>query len=300
MTRSILCGLLGLVSVVTLGTLPVACQSGGVGDPCTPEDEYTPDFAGFKVQEENIESRSFQCATRICLVNHFQGRVSCPLGQPVRKSCSPGNTAACAAGEECVEASAFAFECDVNSKAANQCPTGTTCQKVDTTGLCRCDTVGIVGDPTTEGGQRFCGDDHVLRTYVCHKKNNCQVAGAADKDNAGKDCCVPGTDTPVSSPVCGQCSAQGNRNAQQAVYCSCRCGPAEGDEDPNFNFCTCPTGFECSEIRPNIGLGDPNITGKYCIRAQTAFKSGTECGSLGANGHYEQGICSGTPGAGTQ
>ena len=81
MTRSIVSGLLGLISVVAVGALPIACQSGGVGDPCTPEDEYNPDFAGFKVTEENIESRSFQCQTRICLVNHFQGRVSCPLGQ---------------------------------------------------------------------------------------------------------------------------------------------------------------------------------------------------------------------------
>src|SRR6185503_19076682 len=102
MTRSILCGLFGLISVVTIGILPVACQSGGVGDPCTPEDEYDSQFAGFKVTEENIESRSFQCSTRICLVNHFQGRVSCPLGQPGvsddpsatagRHACTPDNT----------------------------------------------------------------------------------------------------------------------------------------------------------------------------------------------------------------
>ena len=65
MTRSILCGLLALLSVGALGVLPVACQSGGIGDPCTPEDEYNTQFPGFKVTEENIESRSFQCSTRI-------------------------------------------------------------------------------------------------------------------------------------------------------------------------------------------------------------------------------------------
>jgi hypothetical protein len=32
------------------------------------------------VSEVNLESRSFQCETRLCLVNHFQGRVSCPYG----------------------------------------------------------------------------------------------------------------------------------------------------------------------------------------------------------------------------
>src|SRR5687768_13188570 len=59
----------------------LACEPGGVGDPCTPEDEYQQGFNGFQVTETNVESRSFQCETRLCLVNHFQGRVSCRLGQ---------------------------------------------------------------------------------------------------------------------------------------------------------------------------------------------------------------------------
>jgi hypothetical protein len=46
-----------------------------------PEDEYDPTFSGFSVSEVNTESRSFQCQSRLCLVNHFQGRVSCPYGQ---------------------------------------------------------------------------------------------------------------------------------------------------------------------------------------------------------------------------
>ncbi len=56
------------------------CESGGVGDPCTPEDEFFDTFSGFSLEEVNVESRSFQCETRVCLVNKFQGRVSCPYG----------------------------------------------------------------------------------------------------------------------------------------------------------------------------------------------------------------------------
>ncbi len=63
-----------------LAAFAQGCQSGGVGDPCTPEDEYQNTFSGFSATELNIESRSFQCETRVCLVNHFRGRVSCPLG----------------------------------------------------------------------------------------------------------------------------------------------------------------------------------------------------------------------------
>ncbi len=66
---------------LVLGWTALGCTPGGVGDPCTPEDEYQQTFNGFQVTETNVESRSFQCETRVCLVNHFQGRVSCPAGQ---------------------------------------------------------------------------------------------------------------------------------------------------------------------------------------------------------------------------
>lgn len=70
-----------MLLAVAAGTGSLACESGGVGDPCVPEDEFRTSFSGFSVTEVNIESRSFQCETRVCLVENFQGRVSCPYGQ---------------------------------------------------------------------------------------------------------------------------------------------------------------------------------------------------------------------------
>jgi len=64
------------------GIVSAACQAGGVGDPCIPEDEYNKNFSGYSETEVNVESRSFQCETRVCLVANFRGRVSCPFGQP--------------------------------------------------------------------------------------------------------------------------------------------------------------------------------------------------------------------------
>jgi hypothetical protein len=72
-----------------LSVLSYGCQAGGVGDPCTPEDEYQPTFSGYAVTEVNLESKSFQCETRLCLVNHFQGRVSCPYGQSDKAAALP-------------------------------------------------------------------------------------------------------------------------------------------------------------------------------------------------------------------
>lgn len=70
----------GRGTVLCLVALSLGCDAGGVGDPCTPEDEFSANFSGFSLSEVNIESRSFQCETRVCLVNKFQGRVSCPYG----------------------------------------------------------------------------------------------------------------------------------------------------------------------------------------------------------------------------
>lgn len=77
---SLLARLTLAVAAFCLGALATGCNDGGVGDPCIPEDEYQADFAGYSYKEVNVESRSFQCETRVCLVNKFQGRVSCKYG----------------------------------------------------------------------------------------------------------------------------------------------------------------------------------------------------------------------------
>jgi hypothetical protein len=71
------------------------CADQGVGDPCTPEQEYDPSFLGFDEKEVNVESKSYQCRTRICLVNHFRGRQSCPYGQSLDGTAPIGAKSAC-------------------------------------------------------------------------------------------------------------------------------------------------------------------------------------------------------------
>jgi len=95
-------GVLAL-GAMALGLSALGCDPGGVGDPCIPEDEYRQQVPGYAVTEVNVESRSFQCETRVCLVNHFQGRVSCPYGQTLEEAeecvgggdCSTGNGKGC-------------------------------------------------------------------------------------------------------------------------------------------------------------------------------------------------------------
>ncbi|MBM4362727.1 MAG: hypothetical protein FJ104_08605 [Deltaproteobacteria bacterium] len=70
-----------LVAVALGGMLSLGCADSGVGDPCIPEDEYRVKFGGYAANEVNVESKSFQCETRVCMAAYFQGRVSCPYGQ---------------------------------------------------------------------------------------------------------------------------------------------------------------------------------------------------------------------------
>jgi hypothetical protein len=248
-------GLGGLAVAATLATVLTGCPSGGVGDPCIPEDEYKENFSGFKITEENVESRSFQCQTRICLVNHFQGRVSCPNGQAQPQTCDPG-APGCGAGETCTP-SVLGGECS----GTDQCP--------------------ATGDYVCDNGR--------CKVFVC------SVAGDASR------CYVPGTNTPIASPVCGQCAAASKRDAENAVYCSCRCDVAEG-EDPNsdvnknFNFCACPKGYVCEEIRKNVGLGDVQLSGKYCIKEGTKYTDANQCGTV--TGYWDSNICKGQPASG--
>ncbi len=83
--------------VLAFGALALACEAGGVGDPCIPNAEFSPDYPGATESGAEIEDRSFQCDTRVCLVNHFRGRVTCPFGNnkgdrgPVSQSAYTGD-----------------------------------------------------------------------------------------------------------------------------------------------------------------------------------------------------------------
>jgi hypothetical protein len=293
-----------LILVVSFASLAlVGCPSGGVGDPCIPEDEYLENFAGFKLTEENVESRSFQCQTRICLVNHFQGRVSCPTGQGERTQCRQDSECDTGAGEKCTAAGVLIKDCDPTpcneegadpnncngDGGANPACFGRVCDQEGN--FCRCQ--GDNDCPETLG-YRCCQDDS------CGERRNLCTIDICSIPGDDNRCYVPGTDIPIAVPVCAQCAKESVRDADpespDAVYCSCRCGPPEENPSPadeNFNFCDCPEGFVCEEIRKNVGLGDAQLAGKYCVRQDTTFidEARANCGTV--QGYWGP-QCSGT------
>lgn len=283
----------------------IGCPSGGVGDPCVPEDEYKEDFSGFTLNDEFIESRSFQCKTRICLVNHFQGRVSCEKGQAPPKFCDFAKNndemanSDCESGETCEKAGAIFTDCDptpCNESGANpnNCnDPGTDRNPACSEGVCDPDGKFCQCNPAE---QAFCPDG-----YSCDNETaQCVTAVCTVTEGEGSEdkCFVPGTKVPIATSVCAQCSS---RPAADTVYCSCRCGIADGekeDPDDNFNFCECPEGFVCSEVRPNVGLGDVQLTGKYCIKDGTEYidETKTSCGPVVTDGFLDTSQCDGSKG----
>jgi hypothetical protein len=305
MSNSTLFQRLLATAVAALGLGLLQCSGGGtgenmVGTPCTPSLEKDARFASFKVTEETIETGAPECGGGVCLVNHFQGRMSCPLGQaaPVDaqglEGCTPVfenglyvvGQGSCEAGYNCVQAASLSPSCDPGKgfDADKQCQNLGAGGRCSSEGFCECETDSdclFVKDAVVSCDK----ETKQCMTYACHKPNDCQQVGAAPGANAGKACCLPGSDIPVLEPVCGQCQGQGDsttRDADNAVYCTCRCGVAEGaPEEPDFDFCSCPDGFECSEIRKNFGLGDQTVTGKYCIRRDTAYDPNQDqCGQV--------------------
>ncbi len=287
----------GLVATISLASFILGCPSTGVGDRCTPEDEYRAGFAGFVPTEVDIESRSFQCQTRICLVNYYQGRTTCPGGQPAPTLCNSmqeGDGLECAAvptANPPTESKGTCTEADVTSPVGGPCVvmvrSGSDCVastqptvEVDGQVVLGPDALLPRSDPNNTS-YTACQDQNCPADYSCNPLNNTCVLGACFLAGSNQ-CTIPGTDNiPITVEVCGECA---ERPADDAVYCSCRCGVAEGEpEDENFNFCDCPEGYVCAELRKNLGLGDQQLTGKYCVREGTLLGD-KPCTTV--SGHY--------------
>lgn len=185
------------------------CGSEGIGDPCVPEQEYDQNFLGFDRNEVNVESKSFQCRTRVCLVNHFQGRVSCPYGQgkggeaPAGKNCTIPGTSTAIEGAKVPNTNDF-VDTSKASEVKPQCLDRTADKAV----YCSCRCADLNGQ--RPGDQAFCdcpdgfacerlvtsigqGNEGLTGSY-CVKKNTTYepstacMSGECDRSNDKSKC----------------------------------------------------------------------------------------------------------------
>lgn len=73
---------------------------GDLGEPCVPAVEVDANFSGFTSGAVMVETRPRGCNSEVCLVQHFQGRVSCPYGQTEEQARTPPELAASRLREE--------------------------------------------------------------------------------------------------------------------------------------------------------------------------------------------------------
>ena len=215
MTRSILAAVASCIALsVMLGA--GGCTSSGVGDPCTPEEEYDPSFSGFNYKEVNVESRSFQCQTRLCLVNHFQGRVSCPYGQMANQmpptdgqNCVTdnvnGNTAGCCipgvgAAVTGKDPTTDAFLNPDPMKGQAYVPAQCIDRTAADTVYCSCRCANINGDTNDGANYCSCPDGFSCKQLV-------SSIGSGDEGLTGAYCVKSNTDyDPNSSCQSGLCN----------------------------------------------------------------------------------------------
>ncbi len=139
---------------------PDASVGAPTGAACLPYQELSPTFQGFSTKQLVLDTNDPACASGVCLVNHFQGRASCPYGQDLNGNgvagtpgCTvPGSGVAVgpdggSSGEDrivqpqCTDRTA-AVTVTCSCRCANAvgetndgasyctCPTGTTCSQV--------------------------------------------------------------------------------------------------------------------------------------------------------------------------
>jgi hypothetical protein len=233
----------------------LGCEVSGVGDPCIPEDEYLRDFPGYEIQEVNIESRSFQCETRVCLVNHFQGRVSCPYGQTASEIGWLSEDAESDEDLRPATGSGNRYEYVQQSK---------TWEASDGRPLCAIPGFSPeVADVVSEDDR--VGDKPSGETYDYNRVR-----------------------TPVDPQII-------ERNTNKAVYCSCRCKNAQGKDDDGANYCECPNDFQCAPLMQDLGLGSAQLAGYYCIKNGTAYeesqKSAAACSQYSWKDKDATGYC---------
>ncbi len=128
---------------------------------------------------------------------------------------------------------------------------------------------------TIEYGNPMCGGG-VCLVHGFQGRVSCP-SGQAE----GEGSCTAAAGEPVTAAVCAQCPA---RPARDAVHCSCRCAPLEGeDPEPGASYCSCPSDYSCE---PLILVGEDR--GGYCVKPRSeAF-----CGPI--DGHWEP-KCDGLP-----
>jgi len=163
----------------------------GVGEPCTPTQERDPTFLGFQEKEVNLETQSPSCATGVCLVNHFRGRVSCPYGQGPDGTPLSG-ASACTTSDKHAAVTGGVNDPAKKAQVAAQCVDRTA----DKTVYCSCRCANA--DGKTDDGSSYCacGEGFACTPLV--------TSIGADIEHLAGSYCIKSNTAYDASTACGQ------------------------------------------------------------------------------------------------
>ena len=193
---------------------------GGVGTPCVPDLESDPAFTGFRIADSSAHSAAECGQGSVCLVNHFQGLVSCPAGQPAMAFCTDGE--ACPAGGECVEGDFIDVDC-----VPGDCPEGYVCDTVNAG--CRSmvcsESTGCLAGSTPVAGE-VCGS--------CDDRNFSDAVYCSCECSSGGCQCPAGFVCAAFGPMLGSMALDGSWCVREGTEFSdvSQCGTVAGHWAP--------------------------------------------------------------------
>jgi hypothetical protein len=188
-----------------------------LGAGCVPEEELDKSFLGFGLTEVSLESRTFSCASRLCLVNHFQGRVTCPYGQsadgggyPPASGCTIPGTDTPVDGKD---SNGTVVDPTKQALVQPQCIHRTASEAV----VCSCRCANTSGGVDDAGPYCTCPSGFDCAQLV-------SSIGGANPGLSGAYCIKSGTEyDPLDASACGPTTLCDPKVAS--------CGPAQGVSD---------------------------------------------------------------------
>jgi hypothetical protein len=162
-----------------------------IGTPCTPDQEVDPSYAGASYDELGVMPGATSCNGGVCVVDHFQGRTTCPYGQEADGGPVPGASSACA-----LPGTTTPVEAAVAPWCSNRPPSDTvTCS-------CRCEDV----NGGTDDSGAFCT---CPAGFTCTQLVSSLGAGL-DTSLTGGYCIKTGTAFGPDASACRACDPATN------------------------------------------------------------------------------------------
>jgi hypothetical protein len=118
-------------------------------------------------------------------------------------------------------------------------------------------------------GASLCIADHFQGRVTCPYGQDAQRRAPA-----GASPCTTPDGQAVEGAVRPWCT---DRPASKTVTWSCRCANAKGDTNDGRPYCVCPASTTCTQLIPQVGAAEYDLTGAFCVPNATAFDPNSAC-----------------------